>query len=115
MRTAFLILNLVASLASATWGVVALVRPGSLSGTSRVERGETFYVRMYAARSVPFGLGVGFLPFWFGGKAVAWVLFTAAAIQIADVLIGMERKRRGMIVGASVGAIVHTLCGLTIY
>ncbi|MDQ2841788.1 MAG: hypothetical protein M3Y72_12265 [Acidobacteriota bacterium] len=115
MQTALLVLNLVASLASAAWGVVALVRPGSPSSSSNVERGETFYVRMYAARSIPFGLAAGFLPFWVGGKAIAWLLFTAAAIQVADVLIGVERKEKGMIVGASIGATVHILCGLKIY
>ena len=71
-----------------------------------------FYVRMYAARSIPFGLAVGILPFWYKGKAVAWVLFTAAVIQIADVLIAMGKKEWRMILGASAGAIVHTLCGL---
>ncbi len=87
MQTALLVLNLVASLASAVWAVVALVRPASLSGSSHIERGEIFYVRMYAARSIPFGLAAGILPFGFGGAAVAWVLFTAAVIQIADVVI----------------------------
>ena len=115
MRTALLLLNLVASLASAAWGVVALIRPGYLSGASNAERGKSLFVRMYAARSIPFGLAAGFLPFWFAGKAVAWVLFTAAAIQVADILIGAGRKERGMIVGASIGATVHILCGLTIY
>ncbi len=114
MHAALLVLNLVASLASAAWAVVAVLRPASLSGSSHIERGEIFYVRMYAARSIPFGLAAGILPFWPGGKAVAWILFTAAMIQIADVMIGVAKKERGMIMGASVGAIVHILCGLSI-
>lgn len=72
-------------------------------------------MRMYAARAIPFGLMAGFLPFWFGGSAVAWVLFTAAAIQVADIVIGVAKKDCGMIVGPSLGAIVHLLCGLAIY
>ena len=69
---------------------------------------------MYAARSIPFGLAAGILPFWPGGPAVAWVLFTAAVIQIVDVVIAAKRKERGMMMGASVGAIVHLICGIAI-
>ena len=94
--------------------MIALRRPGSLSGSSQVGRGEVFYVRMYAARSIPFGLAAGILPYRPGGPAVAWVLFTAAVIQIVDVVIGVRKKERGMIIGASVGAIVHLLCGIAI-
>jgi len=94
--------------------VIALIRPASFSGSSHVERGELFYVRMYAARSIPFGLAAGLLPFWPGGPAVAWVLFTAAVIQIVDVIIAAGKKERGMMIGASVGAIVHLLCGIAI-
>ena len=114
MLMTLLVLNLVASLASAAWAVGALVRPASLSGSSHIEPGEIFYARMYAARSIPFGLAAGTLPFWFRGPGVAWVLFTAAVIQIADIVIAAGKKERGMVTGASIGAIVHLLCGLAI-
>ncbi len=114
MKTALLVLNLVASFASAASAVVALLRPALLSASIHISHGETFYVRMYAARAIPFGLAAGILPFWAGEKAVAWVLFTAAVIQIVDVMIAMGKKDRRMIVAASVGAIVHILCGLSI-
>ncbi len=114
MQTILLPLNLLVSLASAVAAVIALIRPASFSGSRRVERGELFYARMYAARSIPFGLAAGILPFRPGGPAVAWVLFTAAVIQIADVVIAVEKKERGMMIGASVGAIVHLLCGIAI-
>lgn len=107
-------LNLLVSLASAGAAVIALLRPASFSGSSHVARGEIFYVRMYAARSIPFGLAAGILPFWPGGPAVAWVLFTAAVIQIVDVVIAVGKKERGMMIGASVGAFVHLLCGIAI-
>jgi hypothetical protein len=112
MRTILLLLNLLVSLASAVAAVIALIRPASFSGSSHVVRGEIFYVRMYAARSIPFGLAAGILPFWRGGPAVAWVLFTAAVIQIVDVVIAVGKKERGMMIGASVGAIVHLLSGI---
>ena len=95
MRTVLLILNLCASLISAAWAVAALVRPASLSGSSYISDGEIFYVRLYAARSIPLGLAAGIIPFWAGGGAAAWLLFTAAAVQVADVAIGMGKKARG--------------------
>ena len=64
MHTALLILNLVASLASAAWAVVALLRPASLSRSIHIDRSGIFYVRMYAARAIPFGLAAGILPFF---------------------------------------------------
>ena len=114
MQTILLFLNLLVSLASAVAALIALIRPASLSGSREVVPGERFYVRMYAARSIPFGFAAGMLPFWPGGPAVAWVLFTAAVIQIADVLIAAGKKERGMMLGAAVGAIVHLGCGIAL-
>lgn len=114
MLSFLLILNLLVSLASAGASVIALVRPGTFSGSGEATRGEVFYARMYAARSIPFGLAAGILPFWPGGPASAWVLFTAAVIQIADVGIAAEKKDRGMMTGAAVATIVHLLCGIAI-
>ena len=114
MRTALLFVNLLASLVSTAWAVVALVRPGSLSGSGQISGGEKFYARMYAARSIPVGLAAAITPFCVGGKAAAWLLFAAALIQIADVIIGAEKQARGMMTGASVAAIIHILCGLAV-
>lgn len=69
---------------------------------------------MYAVRSIPFGLAAGILPYWPGGPSVAWVLFAAAVTQILDVVIAAGKKDKGMMIGASVGAIVHLLCGIAI-
>ena len=114
MHLLILITNLAVSSASATWAVVALIRPGSFSGSNENESGEGFYVRMYAARSIPFELAAGVLPFWFGGVAVAWIVFTAAVIQALDILIAVATKQRRMAFGAAVGATVHFVCGLAI-
>ncbi len=114
MQTVLIFLNLLVSFASAVAAVIALIRPASLSDSSHIVPGELFYVRMYAARAIPFGLVAGILPFWPGGPAVAWVLFTAAVIQLVDVVIAVGKKKRGMTIGASVGAIVHLLCGIAI-
>ena len=114
MADIILFLNLLISLASAVAAGIALIRPASLSGSSHVGPGEIFYARMYAARSIPFGLAAGFLPFWLGRPTVAWLLFTAATIQILDIGIALEKKDRGMMIGASVGGVVHLLCCIAI-
>ncbi len=67
---------------------------------------------MYAARSIPVGLATAIMPFCLKGGVVAWLLFTAAVIQIADVMIAVRKKERGMIIGASLASVVHILCGL---
>ena len=109
-----IILNSMVSLASAIFAAVALSRPGSLSGTEGFEPGEAFYVRMYAARSIPFEVTAGMMPFWFTSAPVAWVLFAAALIQALDCVIAVQRRQRGMATGAAIGGIVHLVCGLTI-
>ena len=113
MLTMMIAFNLVASLASVSAAFIALVRPAFLSGSKLVSSGEVFYVRMYAARSVPYGLAVGFLPFWLG-PAVAWLLFTAAMVQAIDVVVGFKQGDRKMMAGATVGAMAHLVCGYMI-
>jgi hypothetical protein len=114
MQTALLTVNLLVSFASAGASALALIRPASFAGSRQLEGSGNFYVRMYAARAIPFGFAAGLIPFWSTGAAVAWLLFTAATIQIVDVFIAIRKKDRGMTIGASVGTIVHLLCGLVI-
>jgi hypothetical protein len=115
MPTAFLYMNLVVSAVSAVAGVIAFIRPAAWSGSNHVERGETFYARMYAARAIPFGVIAGILPFLAAGPAVAWIIFTAAVIQIADVVIALSKKDLRMTIGASLAAAVYILCGLSMF
>ncbi len=68
---------------------------------------------MYVARAVPLAISAGLVPFWYAGVPVSLLLFTAALIQGADVLIAVEKKQRGMIMGATLGMIIHLLCGFT--
>ena len=112
MHTALLILNLVAALASAGWAGAALVRPAVLSGTASPDYGEKFYARMYAARTIPLGLLTGLLPFWAHGLPVAGVLFTAAAVQLADAGIALGKHDRGMMLGALAGTAIHAAAGV---
>jgi hypothetical protein len=114
MLTALLTVNLLVSLASAGASGVALLRPAYLSGSSQISRGEIIYVRMYAARAIPFGVAAGLIPFWRNGASVTWLLLTAAIVQMLDVFIGIEKKDRGMTIGASIATIVHLSCALII-
>lgn len=114
MRTV-LILNFFASSASAAFGALALIRPEALSGSNTFANGDPFYVRMYAARAIPFGLTVGILPlFQKRDNALAWLLFTASAIQGFDVAIAIARKQPGMAVGAATGSMVHLACAFSV-
>ena len=106
------IVNLVVSLVSVLAAVMALFRPDMLSGSKQVSGGEVFYVHMYAARGVPFGLAAGFLPVWFAGPAMAWLLFVAAMVQAIDVIVAVRQGEWKMMAGASVGTIVHLVCAL---
>jgi len=114
MLTVLLYMNLVVSAVSAVAGMIALMRPAAWSGSDHVERGETFYARMYAARAIPVGVIAGILPFLARGSTVAWVIFTAAVIQIADVVIALSKKDLRMTIGASFAAAVYILCGFAI-
>jgi hypothetical protein len=115
MTTTIVWFNLIVSLASAAWAAVAVFRPASLSNSRQVTEGEKFYVRMYAARALPFGLAIGALPFWGGGFAVESILIAAAFVQIADIVIAVQRKNLGMICGAATGAIAHLACAFVLY
>jgi hypothetical protein len=110
MHITILVLNLLVALTSAAAGVIALVRPASLTGSPHLESGEIFYARMYAARSIPFGLVAAIFPFWRGGLIVAGVLFTAGVIQVLDVVIAANKKDWRMASGASFAALVHFFC-----
>jgi hypothetical protein len=112
MATLPKILNLVASTASAVAAAVPLWKPESPSGSRTVESGELFYMRLYAARSLPLGPLFGLLPFWFQGPSVVWVLFTAAAIQFTDAMIQFGKKDEGMPLVPILGALIHVYCGL---
>jgi hypothetical protein len=115
MKTAILTVNLLASFASAGASFLALRRPASMSGSVHVQGGELFYVRMYAARAIPFGFAAGLIPFWTAGEAVVWLLLTAAVIQMSDVVIAMGKRERGMMIGASLGTIIHLLCAIGLW
>ena len=78
MTIALTYLNLIVALTSALFGIFALFRPTLINPGADGSAGETFFVRMYAARAVPFGVIAGIVPLYFGGWPVAALLFAAA-------------------------------------
>ncbi|KAJ5811981.1 hypothetical protein N7474_008282 [Penicillium riverlandense] len=103
-------LNLLASLASAAAGVIAAANPGALSGSTHVTDGERFYQRMYSARTIPFELLAGLLPCYFDGPLVSLVVGASAAVQAADVAIGLGKGDLKMVSGALIATVVHAVC-----
>ena len=91
--------------------MTALNRPAALSHSGLPSPGELFYMRVFAARTIPFGFAIGLMPFFTSGPAVAWLLFVAAVVQVLDAIIGVTRKELPQIILASVAAIVHVIVG----
>ncbi len=114
MNAAIVYLNLLVALVSAAFGIVAIYRPRVVNPEASGGADEKFFVFMYAARTIPFGLVAGILPLLFGGWAVAAALFAAALIQLADVAIALSRRIAGMAIGAGVATLVHIACGFVV-
>ena len=114
MMKIILLFNLLTALVTSLAGVVALFRPQSLirsiAGSDPATPAEQFYTRLYAARSIPFGIVAGLLPYLYKGPAVSILLFLAAAIQVGDIFIGIRVKSPRIITGASVATLVHLAC-----
>ncbi|KAJ5668946.1 hypothetical protein N7462_010016 [Penicillium macrosclerotiorum] len=108
-------LNLLASFVSATGGVIAASNPATLSGSTQVTSGERYYQRMYTVRTIPFELLSGLAPFYYTGPVVSLLVGVSAIVQAADVAIGFGQGDRGMIVGASVATVIHTLCFMSMW
>lgn len=106
--------NFFVSLISAGFAIVALYRPTLLSQSIGGSTDDRFFVFMYAARSIPFGILTGVLPLLLRGLPTAILLFAAALVQVIDIAIAIARKRGGMAAGASVAAVVHVLCGMAL-
>jgi len=106
------ILNALAALASAAFGVVALVNPQSLSRSEG--RDSPFFSWMYAARTIPLGLFVALVPFLRHGSVVALILSLAALVQLVDAGIGLQQRNLRLTLGALVAAVIHIVCGLVL-
>ena len=120
--SALLMVNGLSLLASAGFGVLALRRPEALSGKGR--RGQddggpagtagwaaSYYVQMYAARTVPFGLVATAVIAAAPEQAPAW-LAVAGIIQALDAWIGRGVGDRRAVIAPAIGAAVHLASAL---
>ncbi|GJG86772.1 hypothetical protein tb265_19530 [Gemmatimonadetes bacterium T265] len=113
-HTAVVALNAAVALASAVWALVALVRPGRLSGSPDPSFGERYYAHMYAVRSIPIGVAACILPITSRGELAFLLLLFAAGIQAADVLVAIVAGRRQMAFGAGAATAIHALCAVAV-
>ena len=79
MSTAIIYANLVMALVSAAFGIIAMIRPMAINPAANGNTDERFFILMYAARTIPFGLIAGILPLFFGGWAIATLLIAGSA------------------------------------
>lgn len=101
--TLLVALNVLLAVASSAFGLVALWRPALLSGEPEH---SLYYVRMYASRAIPFGLGMAAVMWWMPDQAVAWLL-VAGVIQALDAVIGFRRKIPAALIAPVCAAIIH--------
>lgn len=112
MQTVAIVVNALVAAASAWWAFVALSRPGTLSGSVTPPFGEHYFARLYAARALPFQIGVATAPAFSHGVVTLALLIAAAGVQFADALIGLLSGKRDMAAGATAAGAVHVVCAL---
>ena len=115
MHLLIAIINAIVSIGSIVAALITLAKPQSISNSAVVTDGEKFFSRMYVVRAVPLGMMLAVLPFITRGKLIAGILFIGAFIQLADVVIGITRQKRGMIYGPMIAAILQIVCALFIW
>jgi len=114
MRRPLLALNAFVSTASIVSAVLSLFRPSMLSNSPEALAGEVFFARMYAARAVPLGIALVFIPYRASRVTSGSVVLLGALIQLLDVGVAIASGIRRMVFGALVGTIAHTICGVAI-
>lgn len=101
--TWLLMVNALLALASGMFGLIALWRPTLLSGEPEH---SPYYVQMYAARAVPFGLGMAVVACWLPTQAFVWLL-VAGVIQGVDAVIGLRRMIPAAVIAPICAAVIH--------
>lgn len=109
------LLNTLAALASAGFGVAALISPGLIAPPSPKRTESRFYPAMYAVRAIPLGLAVG-VAVWLPSTSVVLPLLLGVAVfaQIADAVIGAVSRLPGMLVGACFAVACHAAAIITL-
>jgi hypothetical protein len=110
------LINSVAAIVTAAFGVAALARPNAF--TPHGETTSRFFPALYAARAIPLGLGVA-VAVWLpvtgmGAVALTVLLGVAALAQIGDIATGVVTRQPGLIGGAAFGALCHTAAAIVL-
>lgn len=102
------LLNSIAGIASAGFGVIALTRPALLSPGRAHSAQSRFFPAMYAGRAIPLGIAVS-IAVWITPSTSTTILLIIVALlaQIADLTLGLTHCLPGMIAGASFAIICH--------
>lgn len=101
-----LVLNVLISLGSVAFALVAVARPGLMIDAPKNQAHDRFYPIMYTIRAVPLGLLAAAAP-WLSGSAAPAILIAAAAAQIGDAGLGLQRRTWGMVIGPLIGAAIY--------
>jgi len=107
---AWIIANILVSLTTVIFAIVALKKPRHLS--SEASSGEKFYLKMYAIRAIPFGLLVTLAPMMMANPIVSLVLFTAATVQIGDSVLGIRWREKAMTILPMIAALFYIVLGI---
>ena len=108
MRDVVLVANVVVSLVSGAFCLVAVVRPERLSGTDGpVGPATRFYAWFYVVRQLPLSVVVVVAVVAGDRSALPLLLTVAGAAQAGDAVLGVTRREVGMALGAATAAALH--------
>lgn len=106
MRRVVVSANVLAAVLSGVAAVLARRNPALLVG-GRVTPMVTFYVEAYLARQLPLSAVLLGLLATSGTPGLRPVLLLAGLAQAGDAAVGARHARPGMILGSTVGAVIH--------
>jgi hypothetical protein len=112
MTTLVIILNAIFNLLTIAFCLRALRRPEFVQNPRKILRSEWHYIYMYAARAIPLAILAAIAPIIWRSSGVAFVLFTAALVQVLDSAIGFWQKSKILSIVPLVGAVGFLLFGL---
>lgn len=103
-------LNAVFAVITTAFGIFALLAPHKLSGEPET---SLYFVKMYAARAVPFGLGLAAVLIWLPEQARAW-LVVAGFIQAGDAWANSGCGIMAAVISPAVLAAIHLVSAILV-
>lgn len=105
-REALRVVNALAAVVSGVAAVLARRDPAALVSGEPTPMAD-FYVDAYVARQLPLSAVLVGLLAARGGAGLRPLLLVAGLVQAADAAVGVRHAKPGMVVGSTVGAVVH--------